>query len=148
MKGPVQPHVVRVSETFACGGKGEIRTLEGLHPARFRDEDVQPLRHLPGGFKKRMTLGIIHFFELVTLARLERATSSSAGKRSNPLSYRVATKVNIAPSRTKCKCVRKFGRVAPKITHTISADARCNQFVGCKGWALQSFVLVFDSDTP
>ncbi len=59
MKGPVQPHVVRVSEAFACGGKGEIRTLEGLHPTRFRDEDVQPLRHLPEGFKKRMTLGII-----------------------------------------------------------------------------------------
>lgn len=147
MKGPVQPHVVRVSEAFACGGKGEIRTLEGLHPTRFRDEDVQPLRHLPEGFKKRMTLGIIRLFELVTLARLERATSSSAGKRSNPLSYRVTTEVNIAPCRTKCKCARKFGLHTQKYPYE-PADARCNQFVGCKGWACDAYVLVFDSYTP
>ncbi len=38
--------------TFATaskiGGEGEIRTLEGFSdPTRFRDEHVQPLRHLP-----------------------------------------------------------------------------------------------------
>jgi len=59
-----------------------------------------------------MTLGIIHLFELVTLARLERATSSSAGKRSNPLSYRVTTEVNIAPSNRKCKCSSKIALFA------------------------------------
>lgn len=72
------------------GGKGEIRTLEGSHPTRVRDEHVQPLRHLPALVKATDAYGISRFC-LVTLVRLERTASSSAGKRSNPLSYKVTT---------------------------------------------------------
>lgn len=94
-----------------CGGKGEIRTLEGLHPTRFRDEHVQPLRHLPVIEKATDAVGISRLC-VVTLVRLERTASSSAGKRSNPLSYRVITSVTIARLTVECKCYLWKTRVA------------------------------------
>lgn len=41
--------------------------------------------------EKRLTRMASAAFVLVTLVRLERTASSSAGKRSNPLSYKVTT---------------------------------------------------------
>jgi hypothetical protein len=63
------------------------------HLTRFRDEHIQPLCHLPklsvaqkGGQTQYCATALL---TVVTLGRFERPTSSSAGKRSNPLSYRV-----------------------------------------------------------
>ena len=97
-----RPAAERATGRREYGGKGEIRTLEGLHPTRFRDEHVQPLRHLPVIGKATDAVGISRLC-VVTLVRLERTASSSAGKRSNPLSYRVITPGTIACLAVECK---------------------------------------------
>ncbi len=114
-------------------------------PTRFRDEHVQPLRHLPisrtiGRAARQLAAALV---VLATLGRFERPTSSSAGKRSNPLSYRVRLFLCYYTTNRHLAQLRMYGDILSACPKTlaarkvIQAQATCSTAKSCSMFCSQ-----------